>query len=144
MSARRRRWLLLGTIGATALGYAACTSSSSPPAAATSDAGLDAGSLTTFDSSLIPLPSDASGGGPCTTAADCPSGLLCLYPVAEGCSAHGVCEVIDGSCGGPYCTCRGDTTGACSDFGYLPMEFPLHGPPCTASDSGASDAGGQD
>ncbi len=120
-------------------GYLACSAGTSAPASSDGGtAGDDGGSL---DGTISLTGSiDARPGGPCEASTDCPPGLLCLYPVAEGCGATSVCEVLAASeCKGPYCTCRGDTTGACGDFAELPLQVPLHGPPCgaaSAADSG--------
>jgi hypothetical protein len=106
------------------------------------DAGrLEDGGLEDLDGNLVlPLFEDVEAGGLCEASVDCPPGLVCWYPVAQGCAATGVCIVLAASkCGGPYCTCRGDTTAVCGDFGQLPMRAPLRGPPCGA---GSDDGGG--
>jgi hypothetical protein len=127
---------------------AACSTSSGTPAA-----GVDGGtsvsadsSPSTLDVSLVAI-FDAPSGGPCEASTDCPPGLICLYPVAEGCSATAVCEVLPAAeCAGPYCSCRGDTTAACGAYASLPMMAPLRGPPCGASGEGGTGApdGGHD
>ncbi len=92
--------------------------------------GPEDGSPSIYDGGLLPTVFDAEAGGPCEASSDCPPDLLCMYPLSEGCSATGVCTVLAASkCAGPFCTCRGDTTAACGDFGQLPMELPLHGIP---------------
>jgi hypothetical protein len=109
--------------------------------------GGDAGSVAPDDGGAPPGDAglflggqDAPAGGPCDASTDCPSGLLCLYAVAEGCAAHGVCEELAASsCGGPYCTCRGDTSAACGAYAELPMVAPLHGPPCGVVEDDAGD-----
>ena len=144
--------LFLLPLGLSAAGlYVACSSATSPPTAG--DARTSEGdgsvaadsSLMTPEGGILPVATpDAAGGEPCEASTDCPSGLSCMYPLSEGCSATGVCTVLAASkCGGPYCACRGDTTAACGDYGTLPMTTPLHGPPCGAinGDGGQTDGG---
>lgn len=60
---------------------------------------------------------DRDAGGPCTSSADCGQSQNCYYPIADGCSASGVCLAEDG---GPlgylcestpvYCACDGGFT----------------------------------
>jgi hypothetical protein len=132
----------------------ACTTAAPAPSsggASASDASAsDDASSPRDGGSLLPITTpDAAGGEPCDASSQCPSGLVCMYPLSEGCSATGLCTVLAAaSCGGPYCTCRGDTTAACGAFGELPMALPLHGPPCATTgvndDDGGTDAGGTD
>ena len=149
------RLVFVGAFVAVALGLAlACsTSTSSPPGGAGGGgwdaAAADGGPAGALDAGILPIGTvDAAGGEACEASTDCPSGLVCMYPLSEGCSATGVCTVLAASkCGGPYCACRGDTTAVCGDFGNLPMAIPLHGPPCGAingdggADGGESDSG---
>ena len=136
--------------GLHSLAVAACSNAASTPPAGDGGApGLDAtaqdGAIAQTDGTVLPVGTvDAAGGEPCEASADCPSGLQCMYPLSEACSAIGVCTVLAASkCGGPYCTCRGDTTAACGDYGALPMAMPLHGPPCGAIDGDGGADGGQ-
>jgi hypothetical protein len=137
------RYLLAASIALVGpLLYLACTTAPPDRGAMLPDAsGLEGGAADDLDASvLLPLFEDVESGGSCEASTDCPPGLVCWYPLSEGCTATGVCTVLATSqCGGPYCTCRGDTTAACGDYGQLPMEAPLHGPPCGANGDAASD-----
>jgi len=72
-------------------------------------------------------------GGPCTTSADCGLNQGCYYPIANGCSATGVClEDVPGIAsnvcltGTVYCGCNGQTQLVCAGHdGYV--EAPVSG-----------------
>ena len=122
---------------------AACSTTATSPEMPGKDGGIGAadGSAGADDVNLFTIV-DAASGGACEASDKCPPGQSCLYPLSEACSATGVCAVLPASqCGGPYCTCRGDTTAACGAYGNLPMVVPLHGPPCGPDDAGGAEAG---
>ena len=133
------------------LSFVACSSSPSSPVSPPADGSAPAGNEGGVEDSgaspadgtvVLPIGTvDAAGGEPCEASTDCPPGLVCMYPLAQGCSATGACTVLAAAqCAGPYCSCRGDTTAVCGDFGRLPMEVPLRGPPCGATnDDGGGD-----
>jgi Cys-rich repeat protein len=72
----------------------------------------------TTDAAAVDAPAD---GPPvtCTTSADCPSGQMCFFAVADGCGAtSGICAAQNGSCkAGRACLCDGGS------------DFVLCGPP---------------
>jgi hypothetical protein len=85
---------------------------------------------------------DAGGGGPCTSDAQCGSGFLCGYAIAQGCSAQGVC--VAANMGAlcnlfvPGCACNGQTVGiGCTRYpdGYA-AEPILHTGACEGIDAG--------
>jgi hypothetical protein len=148
---RTRRRVALAASITLVSAHAACAgapSSTGAPSDGGGAIGADAGTLGAdgspagFDGSLFTT-TDAEAGAPCEASTDCPSGMSCLYPVAEGCSGVAVCTVLAAAqCGGPFCSCSGVTTAACGGYAELPMLSPLHGPPCGAlpEDSGADGA----
>jgi hypothetical protein len=79
---------------------AGCSTSTSPP-----EPVVDAG---------------APDGGACITTSDCAGGLLCGYPIAQGCSAQGVCVPEDIRCtndGPVVCGCDGSPVGLACIWG---------------------------
>jgi hypothetical protein len=150
-----RRSLLVASIGLlippvlVAVACSGAASNTSADGGTRPDAGgVEDGAAEDLDGTVVfHLYEDVEAGGACEASADCPPGLVCWYPVAEGCAATGVCTVLAASkCGGPYCTCRGDTTAVCGEFGQLPMLAPLRGPPCGGDegDASGSNEGGPD
>jgi hypothetical protein len=102
-----------------------------------------------------PSTTDASAGtdapihtnlAPCTTDKDCAPGLVCGYPLGDGCAAKGVCVVSD--CGTEHPACVPTPPAMCSCDGQSAVEVatgysnvPYGGtapcPQCPASPPGA-------
>jgi hypothetical protein len=92
--------------------------------------------------------SGASGGasGACTSSSDCPSGDMCGYAEAAGCSAQGHCFPLGPQCNAfsPGCACDGTTINiVCTGLpnGYVSAPF-LHAGVCEAPDAGTTFACG--
>ncbi len=81
---------------------------------------LLAGCSTSSSPSEPIVDSGTGEGGACGTTADCTAGLLCGYPISQGCSAQGVCVPEDLSCSndGPVvCGCDGTPVGLACIWG---------------------------
>ena len=81
----------------------ACGSSSSPMQSAALDAAA---------------PDSSKAVSPCTTGADCSLGEHCVFAVAGGCAAKGVCHdppPYYGDICFSYCGCDGDEVNGCGD-----------------------------
>lgn len=89
---------------------------------------------------------DAGGDQPpvydCTTTADCPSGLVCEFPVPGGCGAQGQCGAAPATTCAPepLCSCTGTTISACVVGGYSTSVASSAGG--CGGDGGGADAGG--
>jgi hypothetical protein len=62
----------------------------------------------------------AQDGGACIATSDCVAGLLCGYPIAQGCGAQGVCVPEDIACtndGPVVCGCDGTPVGLACIWG---------------------------
>jgi hypothetical protein len=83
-------------------------------------------------------------GAECVTTPDCAAGLLCGYPIAQGCSAQGVCVTEDRGCtnNGPVvCGCNGDPVGLACIWGpgYAAGPVVSTTPGCAPTSDGGSD-----
>ena len=70
--------------------------------------------------STVPIDAGAPPGSACLATTDCGPGLLCAFPVAQGCNAQGTCVVEDFACSadGPVvCGCNGDPIGLACIYG---------------------------
>ncbi len=123
VSVSRKLVLMLGGGGLLVVSAIGCSNSDDSNESGFGDASvpLDASSAdATGAEASLPIDASPGGGEACTSNTDCPSTeFVCVYPIADHCTATGVCKAI------PQPACQSAIVGCSCDGGvaYIPCYF---------------------